>query len=167
MPPPRPRSSLAIRVGLLLLCVTPVAGAQAPAGGGGAGGLQVECPPQAQGGDGACRAGVAIYVGWRVYLAHCASCHAEDALGSEFAPSLVHRLRRFDRAEFFAALDRGYLDASSAIGPWGDIPDVARYYDELWTYLSGRAAGTVPPAALEPARRSGSPSMEPPAGSVR
>ena len=100
-----------------------------------------------------CRTDAATYVGWRVYVERCAVCHADDAEGSEFAPSLVHRLRGFDRRAFYRALDQGYAGGNAGLGPWGNDPDVARYYDELWAYLSGRAAGTVPDAELEPFRR--------------
>ncbi|MBN1240469.1 MAG: hypothetical protein JXB36_18345 [Gammaproteobacteria bacterium] len=118
---------------------------------------RVECSREADTGAGVCRSDVATYVGWRVYLEHCAACHAEDAEGSDFAPSLLHRLGRFDRRAFYAALDGGYVGDNADLGPWGEVPEVARYYDELWTYLSGRAAGTVPPAALEPVRENRSP----------
>lgn len=99
-----------------------------------------------------CRTDVPTFVGWRVYVEHCAGCHAEDALGSEFAPSLVHRLQRFDRRAFYSALDNGYLGRDAGLGPWGDDANVARYYEELWTYLSARADGRLPPVPLRPLR---------------
>lgn len=107
--------------------------------------------------DGACATDVSTYVGWRVYGEYCASCHSRDALGSDFAPSLLHRMRGYDRQRFFSMLDNGYVGGDSELGPWGRNPDVARYYDELWTYLNARAGGRLPPGPLLPRREPAAP----------
>jgi mono/diheme cytochrome c family protein len=96
-----------------------------------------------------CRVDTATFVGWRVFAAQCASCHAQDALGSSFAPDLTFRMRGMDAREFMAALDNGYLGPNDASPPRGAMPDVARYYNELWSYLSARASGELPPGSLE------------------
>jgi mono/diheme cytochrome c family protein len=96
-----------------------------------------------------CRVDTATYVGWRVFNAQCASCHAQDALGSSFAPDLTFRMRGMDARAFIAALDKGYLGPDDPSPPRGAMPDVARYYNELWSYLSARASGALPPGALE------------------
>jgi mono/diheme cytochrome c family protein len=112
-------------------------------------GTRVECE-EAESAEVPCGVDVSIYVGWRVFDEYCAACHASDALGSDFAPSLVHRIARLDRQAFYSALDNGYFGRDTNLGPWGRNPDVARYYDELWSYLSARASGAVPPRPLRP-----------------
>lgn len=97
----------------------------------------------------ACRVDLATYVGYRVFHTHCATCHAADALGSSFAPDLTQRMRGMDVRSFFAALDKGYLGPDDRSPPRGDDPDVARYYDELWTYLLARTNGDLPPGSVE------------------
>jgi cytochrome c5 len=100
---------------------------------------RVECPA-----DGPCRADLATYVGWRVFQAQCATCHAADVRGSSFAPDLTLRMSRMPRRDFFLALDRGYLGSQSAMPPRGRDPNVAPYYDELWSFLRARIAGDLP-----------------------
>ena len=95
----------------------------------------------------ACRVDLSTYLGWRVFNAHCASCHAADALGSRFAPDLTLRMQAMTARQFFAALDNGYLGRTD-MPPRGRDPDVARYYDELWTYLRARVTGELPPGPL-------------------
>ncbi|HEX6996940.1 MAG TPA: cytochrome c [Gammaproteobacteria bacterium] len=93
-----------------------------------------------------------VYIGWRVYNVHCAVCHAEDAVGSTFAPDLTQRIASMDRRAFVSALDRGYLGPRDATPPRGADPEVARYYEELWAYLEARASGRLPPGAVTPVR---------------
>lgn len=111
----------------------------------------IECPEDSPTEDG-CAADLATYIGWRVFGRYCAGCHGDDAEGSTFAPSLVHRLQRFDRRAFERALDEGYAGPDSSMKPWGEHPQVARYYAELWAYLSARRDGGVPPVPLRPLR---------------
>jgi mono/diheme cytochrome c family protein len=94
--------------------------------------------------------GLLTYIGWRVFQAQCATCHAADARGSSFAPDLTERLRGMTEREFFAALDRGYLGSQSAMPPRGRDPNVAPYYEELWAYLVARREGTLPAGPVEP-----------------
>jgi cytochrome c5 len=114
---------------------------------------RVECSDEALG----CRADLATYVGWRVFQAECATCHAADAQGSSFAPDLLERTRRMERRAFFTALDRGYFGPDSSMPPRGRDPNVAPYYEELWSYLVARRTGALPPVAVEPL------AVEPPA----
>ena len=107
---------------------------------------RIECETDA----GPCRADVAIYIGWRVFQAQCASCHAADARGSSFAPDLTDRLRRMQQRDFFAALDRGYLGQRSPMPPRGRDPNVAPYYEELWAFLAARRDGRLPAGRVEP-----------------
>ncbi len=100
-----------------------------------------------------CRADLATYIGWRVFQAQCATCHAADARGSNFAPDLTLRMSGMTQREFFAALDQGYFGSQSSMPPRGRDPNVAPYYDELWSYLRARdraarcRAGAVEPIA--------------------
>jgi len=104
---------------------------------------RIECSPGAQ-----CRADLATYIGWRVFQAQCATCHAADARGSSFAPDLTLRMGDMTQREFFAALDSGYFGARSTMPPRGRDPNVAPYYDELWSFLRARIAGELPPGPV-------------------
>lgn len=104
---------------------------------------RIECAPAA------CRADLATYIGWRVFQAQCATCHAADARGSSFAPDLTERMRRMGQRDFVAALDRGYLGENSSMPPRGRDPNVAPYYDELWAYLAARRNGDLPAGPVE------------------
>jgi hypothetical protein len=46
--------------------------------------------------------------------------------------------------EFFAALDDGYFGSRSTMPPRGRDPDVAPYYDEIWSFLRARISGDLP-----------------------
>jgi len=96
-----------------------------------------------------CRADLATYVGWRVFNAECATCHAADARGTSFAPNLTERLRGMTMREFFAALDHGYLGPDSTMPPRGRDPAVSPYYEELWAYLAARRSGDLPAGPVE------------------
>lgn len=104
---------------------------------------RVECS------DAGCRADLATYIGWRVFEAQCARCHAADARGSSFAPDLTERLRGMDERRFFAALDNGYFGPRSTMPPRGRDPNVAPYYEELWSFLAARRSGDLPAGPLE------------------
>ena len=104
---------------------------------------RVDCAP-----DEPCRADLATYIGWRVFQAQCATCHAADVRGSSFAPDLTLRMSRMTRRDFFAALDRGYLGSQSTMPPRGRDPNVAPYYDELWSFLRARISGELPAGPL-------------------
>ncbi|RPI60741.1 MAG: hypothetical protein EHM50_06865 [Lysobacterales bacterium] len=105
---------------------------------------RIECEP-----DQPCRVDLATYIGWRVFQAQCATCHAADARGSSFAPDLALRMSTMNERQFFAALDQGYFGSQSSMPPRGRDPNVAPYYDELWSYLRARVTGALPPGAVE------------------
>lgn len=109
--------------------------------------LRIECPSDPSAGAN-CRVDAAIFVGRLVFNNHCASCHAEDALGSDFAPELGPRIRRLNYTEFANILDGGYVGLSGVLPPWGENRDVARHYMELWSYLSALASGELPAGPL-------------------
>jgi len=101
---------------------------------------RVECAAP----DEPCRADLATYIGWRVFQAQCATCHAADVRGSTFAPDLMLRMSGMSQRDFFGALDRGYFGSASAMPPRGRDPNVAPYYDELWSFLRARITGDLP-----------------------
>ena len=96
-----------------------------------------------------CHADLATYIGWRVFQAQCATCHAADARGSSFAPDLTLRMSGMTQRQFFAALDQGYFGPQSSMPPRGRDPNVAPYYDELWSYLAARRDGALPARAVD------------------
>ena len=100
---------------------------------------RVECEPGEL-----CRVDLATYIGWRVFQAQCATCHAADARGSGFAPDLALRMSGMAQRDFFEVLDRGYFGPQSTMPPRGRDPNVAPYYDELWSYLRARITGDLP-----------------------
>jgi cytochrome c5 len=104
---------------------------------------KIECQP-----DQPCRVDLATYIGWRVFQAQCATCHAADARGSSFAPDLALRMSRMTQRDFFAVLDRGYFGPQSTMPPRGRDPNVAPYYDELWSFLRARITGDLPPGPV-------------------
>jgi mono/diheme cytochrome c family protein len=135
-------------VSTLALCAAldlTVGAAQPSADDANARAYRVECAP----GQG-CRVDLATYIGWRVFQAQCATCHAADVRGSSFAPDLTLRMSGMTQRDFFAALDRGYFASTSAMPPRGRDPNVAPYYDELWSFLRARSAGDLPPGPVSP-----------------
>ena len=105
---------------------------------------RVECAPGAT-----CRADLATYIGWRVFQAQCATCHAADARGSSFAPDLTQRMSTMAERDFVAALDKGYFGPQSSMPPRGRDPNVAPYYDELWSFLRARVTGALPSGPVD------------------
>jgi mono/diheme cytochrome c family protein len=101
---------------------------------------RVECTAPEQ----ACRVDLATYIGWRVFQAQCATCHAADARGSSYAPDLTLRMSGMTQRDFFAALDRGYFGSASTMPARGRDPNIAPYYDELWSFLRARVSGDLP-----------------------
>jgi cytochrome c5 len=96
-----------------------------------------------------CRADLATFIGWRVFQAQCATCHGADVRGSSFAPDLTLRMSQMTQRDFFSALDRGYFGSDSTMPPRGRDPNVAPYYDELWSFLRARTSGDLPAGPVE------------------
>jgi len=66
----------------------------------------VECEPDPEeGGAMVCRVDRGTYVGWRTFHAICHTCHAQDAVGSTFAPDLLARMREIDKTAFMKAMN--------------------------------------------------------------
>jgi mono/diheme cytochrome c family protein len=109
---------------------------------------RVECAADAAGIT-ACSADLTIFLGKRTFDEYCASCHARDALGSAFAPSLAERARSLTRAQFMNLLERGYGGEAAAMTRWAEVPAVRTYADAIWAYLSARASGELPPGQID------------------
>jgi len=105
----------------------------------------VECGPDPEEGRDVCLVDPGTYVGWRTFHAICHTCHAQDAVGSTFAPDLLARMREIDKATFMRSLDQGLEGQMGVMPPWGQDPNVNKYYEELWSYLNARADGVLLP----------------------
>lgn len=105
----------------------------------------VECGPHPEEEGTLCLVDGGTYVGWRTYHAVCHVCHAQDAVGSTFAPDLLARMREIDKATFLKSVDEGLTGLVGVMPPWRENPNVNRYYEQLWSYLSARADGVLLP----------------------
>ena len=100
----------------------------------------IECDEQ-----GACTVDKATYVGWRTYHSNCHVCHAQDAVGSSFAPSLVDRMQDIDHERFITAVSEGYTGQIGVMPAWKDNPNVNKHFDALYAYLMARSDGVLAP----------------------
>ena len=106
----------------------------------------VQCGPDAdEGGATVCRVDRKTYVGWRTFHAICHTCHAQDAVGSSFAPDLLARLHEIDKAAFLKAMNEGFTGQMGVMPPWKQDPNVNKYFEELWSYLQARKDGVLLP----------------------
>ncbi len=107
----------------------------------------VECGHVDDAGQPYCYVDRDTYVGWRTYHAFCHVCHAQDAVGSTFAPSLLGRMKESDMTKelFDDRLHNGFTGQMGVMPPWKDNPNVSKRYDELYAYLMARADGALPP----------------------
>lgn len=94
---------------------------------------------------GQCKVDKKTFVGWRTFHAFCHQCHAQDAVGSTFAPSLVERLKEIDKQRFLHSVENGYTGQIGVMPAWKDNPNVAKRYEELYAYLKARSDGALPP----------------------
>ena len=99
---------------------------------------------------GACKVDKPTYIGWRTYHSNCHVCHAQDAVGSTFAPSLVERLNEIDKERFLLVLNEGYTGQIGVMPGWKDNPNVNKRFEELYGYLKARADDVLSPG--KPAR---------------
>jgi hypothetical protein len=105
----------------------------------------VECGPDPEEGRNVCFVDRETYVGWRTFHAICHTCHAQDAVGSTFAPALLPRVREMDRERFSHVLENGFTGQTGVMPAFGENPNVNRYYEELWSYLRARSDGALLP----------------------
>jgi hypothetical protein len=105
----------------------------------------VNCAKDEESGGQRCKVDKKTYIGWRTYHAFCHVCHAQDAVGSSFAPSLVDKLKDIDKTRFINSLDNGYRGQIGVMPAWKDNPNVSKRYEELYAYLLARADGELAP----------------------
>jgi mono/diheme cytochrome c family protein len=96
-----------------------------------------------------CKVDRNTFVGWRTYHANCHVCHAQDAVGSTFAPSLVERLQAIDHERFLHSVEEGYTGQIGVMPGWKDNPNVNKRFEDLYGYLRARADGALPPGRPE------------------
>ena len=93
---------------------------------------------------GKCKVDRATYKGWRTYHAVCHVCHAQDAVGSSFAPSLLDRLKGMEKEKFMDAVLNGFTGQVGVMPGWKKDPNVLPRVDDLWRYLKARSDGALP-----------------------
>lgn len=114
-------------------------------GTGGSDTYSVDCGQTDDDGQAFCYVDGATYIGWRTYHGFCHVCHAQDAVGSTFAPSLVDRMKSVDYDLFIERTANGYTGQVGVMPPWKDNPNVSKRYKELYAYLKARADGALRP----------------------
>ena len=105
----------------------------------------VECGQVNDAGEPFCYVDRDTYIGWRTFHGNCHVCHAQDAVGSTFAPNLLSRMQEFDFDMFVDSTANGYTGQVGVMPPWKDNPNVNKRYKELFAYLKARSDGTLPP----------------------
>ncbi len=99
---------------------------------------QVECTAA-----GVCKVDKDTFKGWRTFHGFCAACHAQDAVGSTFAPSLLDRTKGMNKARFMEVLANGVIGQSGVMPGWKENPNVMPKADQLWGYIRARADGVL------------------------
>jgi mono/diheme cytochrome c family protein len=105
---------------------------------------KVECA------DGKCEVSEDVMVGYEKFGSHCSQCHAQNAEGSTFAPSLVQRLKGMDQGRFTAAVAGGVTRLDSTTGQysvmpaWANNEDVMNHVQQIWAFLKARSDGELP-----------------------
>jgi cytochrome c5 len=107
----------------------------------------VECGQTNDAGEPFCYVDKDTYIGWRTYHGFCHVCHAQDAVGSSFAPNLLDRMNQSDmtRDLFVKRVSEGFTGQVGVMPPWKDNPNISKRYNELYAYLRARADGALPP----------------------
>ena len=90
-----------------------------------------------------CKVDKATYKGWRTYHAVCHVCHAQDAVGSSFAPNLLTRLEGMDKERFMDIVLNGFTGEVGVMPGWKNDPNVKPRVDDLWSYLKARSDGVL------------------------
>jgi|GEM_PF-2171306 len=107
-------------------------------------------------GNGACKVSDDVMVGYEKFGGHCSQCHAQNAEGSTFAPSLVQRLKGMDQGRFTAAVAGGVTTMDSTTGmyrvmpAWAQNEDVMNHVQQIWAFLKARSDGALPAGRPQP-----------------
>lgn len=103
-----------------------------------------ETPYEVQCENNKCEVDKQTYIGWRTYHASCYQCHAQNAVGSTFAPSLVKRLQSIDKDRFMDVVKNGYEGQIGKMPAWKNDPNVSPRFEAIYSYLKARADGVLP-----------------------
>jgi cytochrome c5 len=104
----------------------------------------IECGQVNNAGEPFCYVDGDTYIGWRTFHGFCHVCHAQDAVGSTFAPNLLDRMREMDMDEFVERVNDGFTGQVGVMPGWKNDPNVRKRYKELYAYLKARASGALP-----------------------
>jgi mxaJ protein len=87
------------------------------------------------------------YTGWLRYSAFCQTCHGTGGVGSAIAPDLTQAIKGLNERQFKTIVSCGLKGnlGTGVMPSWGDNPNIRPYIENLWTYLSARAAGAIGP----------------------
>lgn len=102
----------------------------------------VDCSKVDENGEKYCLTDKATYVGWRTFHSTCHVCHGQNAVGSSFAPSLLHHI---DKKVFVDTVTNGRTGQIGVMPAWGKNPNVKDFIDELYAYQQARADGVLLP----------------------
>lgn len=96
----------------------------------------------------------ATFNGYRRFHGTCHACHGQDAMGSSFAPALNESLKTMDYATFKKTVYEGRQsnDASGAVNAmpaFSNDKNVTKHLDDIYRYLTARAADVLPPGRPE------------------
>ncbi len=105
----------------------------------------VECGHVNERGEPFCYVDADTYIGWRTFHGFCHVCHAQDAVGSTFAPNLLDRMQEFDFDMFVDRTANGFTGQVGVMPPWKDNLNVRKRYKELYAYLKARSSGDLRP----------------------
>ncbi|MES1925266.1 cytochrome C [Salinisphaera sp. T31B1] len=112
-------------------------------------------------GSGPCKVSEDVMVGYEKFGGHCSQCHAQNAEGSTFAPSLVDRLKGMDQGRFTAAVAGGVTTMDSTTGmyrvmpAWSENEDVMNHVQQIWAFLKARSDGALPAGRPQPMQDKG------------
>lgn len=103
-----------------------------------------------------CKVSEDVMVGYEKFGSHCSQCHAQNAEGSTFAPSLVKRLKGMGQGRFTAAVAGGVTRLDSTTGQysvmpaWANNEDVMNHVQQIWAFLKARSDGALPAGRPQP-----------------
>jgi len=105
----------------------------------------VQCEEQAKSAT-ECTVDKDTYIGWRTYHSSCSHCHAQEGVGSTFAPSLVSGPAKTAGYEKFKDLvNNGYQGQLGIMPGFKDNPNIKDKINSIYKYLKARADGELPP----------------------
>ena len=104
----------------------------------------VQCEDQAKSAT-QCEVGKDTYIGWRTYHSACNHCHAQDAVGSTFAPSLVDGpAATIDYLRFKRLTNDGFRGQIGVMPAFKDNPNINTRIDSIYKYPKARTDGVLP-----------------------